>query len=183
MDSIKIVMDRMRQNGDAPALYWQGLEYNYTSFCDMIDNWQKHLAENGINQGTVCGVLSDYSPQTCALFFALMQAGVILVPFTRNIEAEMPAFMEIAGVQFLFRFDTQDKWTLDRFEGAPQADLVLSFREQLSPGLIVFTSGSTGKPKGILHDCERVMRKFVTKREGWRTVLFLMMDHFIHLKI
>jgi acyl-CoA synthetase (AMP-forming)/AMP-acid ligase II len=44
--------------------------------------------------------------------------------------------------------------------------------------LIVFTSGSTGKPKGILHDCERVMRKFVEPRPGWRTVLFLMMDHF-----
>ena len=86
--------------------------------------------------------------------------------------------MKIAGVQFLFRFDAQDKWILDQFESVPQADLVVAFREQLSPGLIVFTSGSTGKPKGILHNCERVMHKFVTKREGWRTVLFLMMDHF-----
>jgi long-chain acyl-CoA synthetase len=43
---------------------------------------------------------------------------------------------------------------------------------------VVFTSGSTGKPKGILHDFERVMRKFVQQRAGWRTVLFLMFDHF-----
>ena len=44
--------------------------------------------------------------------------------------------------------------------------------------MIVFTSGSTGKPKGILHDCERVMRKFVNERQGWRSILFLLMDHF-----
>lgn len=168
----------MRQNENAPALFWQNKEFSYADFFEMIDAWQSRLAEMGINQGSVCGILSDYSPQTCALFFALMQTGAILVPFTRNIEAEMPAFMEIAGVQFLFRFDELDKWSLDQFENIPQADLVVSFREQSSPGLIVFTSGSTGKPKGILHNCERVMRKFVTKREGWRTVLFLMMDHF-----
>jgi acyl-CoA synthetase (AMP-forming)/AMP-acid ligase II len=42
----------------------------------------------------------------------------------------------------------------------------------------VFTSGSTGKPKGILQDCERVMKKFVVERKGWRMILFLMFDHF-----
>jgi acyl-CoA synthetase (AMP-forming)/AMP-acid ligase II len=52
------------------------------------------------------------------------------------------------------------------------------FRQRGTSGLIVFTSGSTGKPKGILHDCERVMRKFLAERQGWRTVLFLLMDHF-----
>jgi len=78
----------------------------------------------------------------------------------------------------LFRFDAQEGWTFTRIEKVPQAELVVSFRARRTPGLIVFTSGSTGKPKGILHDVERVMRKFVPERAGWRTVLFLMLDHF-----
>jgi acyl-coenzyme A synthetase/AMP-(fatty) acid ligase len=45
-------------------------------------------------------------------------------------------------------------------------------------GLVVFTSGSTGKPKAILHDVDRVASKFVQMRRGWRTALFLLMDHF-----
>ena len=178
MHAIETVMSRMRQKDTAPALFWQGEELSYSDLFDLIDAWSDRLATYRIGPGTVCGILGDYSPQTCALFFALMEAKAILVPFTHNVEREMPAFMEIAGVQRLFRFDAADSWTIETFENVPQNELVLSFLERRLPGLIVFTSGSTGKPKGILHDCERVMRKFVVEREGWRTVLFLMMDHF-----
>ena len=38
--------------------------------------------------------------------------------------------------------------------------------------------GINRQAQGILHDCESVMRKFVAERDGWRTVLFLMIDHF-----
>lgn len=178
MHAIETVTARMRQNATAPAVFWQGKEYSYATFLQMIDDWLERLATYRVRQGTVCGILGDYSPHTCALFFALMEARATLVPFTRNVEREMPAFMEIAGVQRLFRFDAADSWTLETFEDVPQNELVLSFLERRMPGLIVFTSGSTGKPKGILHDCERVIRKFVVERRGWRTVLFLMMDHF-----
>jgi acyl-CoA synthetase (AMP-forming)/AMP-acid ligase II len=177
MPAIAAVVARMRRNQPAPAMFWQGKEYSYGALLEMVDAWTERLAACSVGQGTVCGVLGDYSPQTCALFFALMQAKAILVPFSHAAEPEMPAFLPLAGVQCLFRFDAQDQWTVETFADIPQ-DLVLSFRERESPGLIVFTSGSTGKPKGILHDCERVMRKFIEERPGWRTVLFLMMDHF-----
>ena len=178
MESINTVLARMRRQGNAPALFWQGQEYSYAQFGDLIDAWQARLADAGIGPGAVCGVVSDYSPQTCALFFALMQAQAILVPFTRSVEAEMPGFMAVAGAQYLFRFDAQDGWTLAKVENGEVKPLVADFRARHVPGLIVFTSGSTGQPKGILHDIERVMHKFVTERPGWRTILFLMMDHF-----
>lgn len=178
MDSIDMILTRMRQNEDAPAVYWERQEHNYAKFFEMIDTWSERLRTYHIGPGTVCGILGDFSPQVCGLFFALMQSKAILVPFTRAAAAEMHSFMEIAGVQCLFRFDPRDEWSFESPTDVSQNDLVISFRERAVPGLVVFTSGSTGKPKGILHDCERVMRKFVVKREGWRTVLFLMMDHF-----
>ena len=171
-------MARMQKNGQAPALYWQDSEYPYNIFKAQIDAWTNRLASLGISQGAVCGILGDYSPQACTLIFALMRVKAIIVPFTYGIEVEMDSFLEIAGVQFLFRFDEADQWTLETFTSRPQNDLVVSYLSQQEAGLIVFTSGSTGKPKGILHNCERVMRKFVDERPGWRTVLFLMLDHF-----
>jgi len=178
MTAIETVVGRIRQNNSMPALFWHEHEFSYDEFLGMVDSWKDRLATFKIGPGTVCGVLGDYSPQISALFFALMQAKAIIVPFTRQIEHEMPMFMEIAGVQRLFRFDFQDTWSIESFEKVPQNGLVKTFLGRQTAGLIVFTSGSTGKPKGILHDCERVMRKFVAERSGWRTILFLMMDHF-----
>jgi len=178
MQAIETVLTRMRQNQMAPALFWHNTEYSYAQFSAMIDAWSERLPSLGIERGVVCGVLGEYSPNTCALFFALLHARAILVPFSYAAEPEMPAFLTLAGVQKLFRVDADDNWTIDAFTDASPNDLVSSFLNKETPGLIVFTSGSTGKPKGILHDCELVMRKFVVEREGWRTVLFLMIDHF-----
>jgi long-chain acyl-CoA synthetase len=178
MQAIETVLGRMRQNQSASALFWHNTEYSYAEFLMMVDSWSERLTSLEISPGTVCGVLGEYSPQVCALFFALLQARAVLVPFSYAAEPEMPAFLTLAGVQRLFRFDANDNWRLATFVNVAPNDLVTSFLDRETPGLIVFTSGSTGKPKGILHCCESVMRKFVAERNSWRTVLFLMIDHF-----
>jgi acyl-CoA synthetase (AMP-forming)/AMP-acid ligase II len=152
---------------------------SYADFAALIDEWVARLGEHGIGQGAVCAVIGDYSPQTCALFFALMRTRSVAVPFTRVIEQERNGLMQIAGVRWVIDVDERDAFSIVELEQPSEPNAIV---EKLSargrPGLIVFTSGSTGKPKGILHDCERVMQKFATERPGWRTVLFLMMDHF-----
>lgn len=178
MEAIETIIGRMAASGDAPALYWNGREYRYAAFMELVAAWQQRLVADGVGRGTVCGFFGEYSPQVCALIFALMQARAILVPFTAAIDNELPEFMAIAGVEVLYRFAPDDSWTLERVAAPGQNDLIAAFLDRGVPGLVVFTSGSTGKPKGILQDCERVMRKFVTRRESWRTVLFLMLDHF-----
>jgi len=178
LGSIDIVFDRMRQHPGHPALMWRGETITYGMFLNLVGSWESRLAADGIRAGTVCAVLGDYSPQTCACFLALMRVRAIAVPFTRAGEHERERLMELGGVEKLYEFATDDSWTLHDTGKVPTNQLVVSFAQRLVPGLIVFTSGSTGTPKGILHDCERVMRKFVTERRGWRTVLFLLMDHF-----
>jgi hypothetical protein len=145
---------------------------------EMVDAWSIRLSEYNIGRGTVCGFVAEYSPQVSAFIFALMQAKAILVPFTSAIEHELSEFVDIAGVNVLLKFGSDDNWTVERYDVSTRNQLIVSFMERDVPGLIVFTSGSTGKPKGILQDCERVMRKFMNERQGWRTILFLMLDHF-----
>lgn len=178
MKAIETIIERMRANKSAPALYWNGREFTYQEFFYLIERWEIILDERGITKGIVCGFLGEYSPNVCALIFALMKVKAILVPFTPAIQNELDDFLKIAEVKFLFRFDSDDSWTFETIEHSGKNNLVQNFLEREVSGLIVFTSGSTGKPKGILQDCERVMRKFVEERAGWRTVLFLMLDHF-----
>lgn len=176
--ALEIVIDRIRSYGTKPALFWQGNEYTYADFSQMIEAWIDKFEEDGVGRGCVIGYKGDYSPQTCALMFALMKVGAILVPFTSEVTAEMSSFIKIAGVQYLYEFKENDSYTLSYFPENETPLLVKTFLNRQRPGLIVFTSGSTGKPKGILHDCEMVIRKFEKPRQAWRVILFLLMDHF-----
>lgn len=178
MRSIQAVIERMRGKKSETALFWNSKEYSYQDFMQLVDAWSARLPDYGIGRGTVCGFVAEYSPQVCALIFALMQAKAVLVPFTTAIEHELPEFIKIAAVDSLFRFESDDSCTFEKCGNPVPNELTTAFLAREVPGLIVFTSGSTGKPKGILQDCERVMRKFVEPRQGWSTVLFLMLDHF-----
>lgn len=178
MQSIEIIFKRMHEKGRETALIWNGQKFSYRDFLKLVDDWSGRLADSHIGCGTVCGFIGEYSPQVCALIFALMKTKAILVPFTYAVKQELPEFIKIAGVECMFKFTPDDSWSFEECSAPLQNDLTLSFLARDVPGLIVFTSGSTGKPKGILQDCERVMRKFVDERQGWTTVLFLMLDHF-----
>lgn len=178
MDAIDEVILRMRSQGQKPALYWNDAFLSYSELMDMIDIWDAKLDMLGISQGTICAILGDYSPQACSVIFALMKKKAIIVPFTRAIQHEIPVFSQIAGVECMISFNSKDEFSFEKITGLQRPKLVESFLNSNHPGLVVFSSGSTGVPKGILQDCEHVMRKFVTIRPGWRTVLFLLMDHF-----
>jgi long-chain acyl-CoA synthetase len=149
----------------------------YGALLDASDLWVARLRAYDIGRGTVCGYVGDYSPSTIALFVALMRLGAIAVPLTQDAEHELLRFEAIAGLERLIRFDGSDGRISERL-ASPQNPLIEHFRRLGHPGLVVFTSGSTGEPKGILHDLQRVLGKFASERRGWRTLLFLMMDHF-----
>lgn len=178
LNAVEEVVSRMRTSGDATALVWRDSEVSYSALLRKVETWESAFRGIGIGPGTVCAVVSDYSPETIALFFALMRQRSIVVPLLRDAPEPVDRFLDLASAEVVIRIDDQDHWTTEsRQPGAPNA-LLATFREVRSPGLIVFTSGSTGAPKGILHDADRVVRKFLVQRKGWRMVLFLMIDHF-----
>tara|TARA_R110001592_G_scaffold57277_1_gene174178 strand:+ start:55606 stop:56964 length:1359 start_codon:yes stop_codon:yes gene_type:complete len=178
MESIETVTQRMRAQGNQPAVFWRNAWLSYDDLFTLIEEWRQRLHDRNIGHGSVIGLYGDYSPNTIALVYALMEERAVIVPFTRAVERELPGLMKIAGVERLFRFADNDAWSEEVFSSAHRPDLIERFLERDTPGLVVFSSGSSGQPKGILQDCERVMRKFVTPRDSWRTVLFLMIDHF-----
>jgi len=182
LKSLTELLSKMDRRGDQPAIVWKGKEYSYSTLSRGIDAWTSRFAEMGIGQGSACGVLGDYSPKICSMIFALMKAGAIFVPFTQSAAAQIPELSNLAGIETLFRFDESDNWTTEQINLPTQSketgQLIDQFLKRDHPGLVVFTSGSTGRPKGILHDCEMVLQKFSIERPGYRTLLFLLMDHF-----
>lgn len=175
--SVDKLIARMRDRGSADAVISDLGTQTYSDLLDASDRWITDLRGLGVAAGTVCGYVGDHSPDTIALFIALMRLRAIAMPLTRAVEHELPRLAEVAGLERLIRFDRGVATCSDRV-AFPANALIEDFRKVGNPGLVVFTSGSTGRPKGILHDLERVLGKFANERRGWRAILFLMMDHF-----
>lgn len=174
----EIILSRIQGGGDAPALFWNGMEMSYADFWRRIEAWDERLAADGINAGDVAALYGDFSPETSAMMLAAIRRRAIIVPLTGDVDAELGGLLDMAGAAVLYRFSADDQATCECRPAPQTPDLIAKFRERGHPGLVVFTSGSTGKPKGILQDVAQVSRKFITPRKGWRTVLFLLMDHF-----
>ena len=178
-NAVHTIFERMRACGSSPAIACGEKLLTYDEFLNEVESWRSVLRQEKLGTGDIVAIYGDFLPGTAALTFALIVENAIIVPLTAAVEKEAVSFLEISGSRALFRFAPEGSWTLERLSPhAPDNELIVQFRQRHTPGLIVFTSGSSGKPKGILHDVERVMRKFVQPRKGWRTLLFLMMDHF-----
>lgn len=178
MTNIDIIIEKIR-NSSGEAIFWNDKFVSYPQFCSLIDEWIHVFKKEGIRERDICAYYGDYSPGSCALAFALMQNKNILVPLTSTVEKEIAGYSEIAGIDWFIKFDGGDNYSIERVSTYSQKNnLILDFYKCEAPGLIVFTSGSTGKPKGILQNCDRVLKKFIDAKRSFRTILFLMMDHF-----
>lgn len=178
MDAVASYFERLSQFGDAPAVRQDGREHSYRELLARRDEWVRFLGANGVSAGTVCAFVGDFSFDTCGLILALVEVRAIFAPLTPAVKSEVAKFLEIAEAEVVIAQDERGEWTAHETGVRCTNALILSYRREETAGLVVFTSGSTGAPKGILHNCERVLRKFRTVREAHRTVLFLLMDHF-----
>jgi long-chain acyl-CoA synthetase len=179
MESIHQVFNRFKGFNDKEAILWHNETFTYEDLISLTNIWLNRFKEQGIKEKQIVAFYGEYSPQIIGLIYALMLNKNILVPFTPAIENEIEEYSAISGIDHFFSFGKNDEWTHSVIDKYPNKNkLITDFYKKEVPGLIVFTSGSTGKPKGILQDCENVMKKFLNVRDGWRTVLFLMMDHF-----
>jgi acyl-coenzyme A synthetase/AMP-(fatty) acid ligase len=178
MDSIEKIVDGIKNRAKIPSVIYGREVINNQQFIEKIEAWESVLDKNGVGAGTVCAIVGDYTPDTCALIFALMLSKSICVPFSNKNKVEQQELYVISGIEILINFDRQGAWTIQRDFSFDTPKLIEDFRVLKKPGLIVFSSGSTGKPKGILHNCEAVANRFFPARPGWKTLLFLMIDHF-----
>ena len=177
MPAVERFFARLESFGAAPALHWRGEEQSYEQLLESTRRWEDEFKALGIRRGTVVSYIGDYWPAVVSFTLAIIRAGAIAVPYSVGAEREVTRLDELATAELFIRFDADGAWTE---EGRTQRDahpLIERFRSESHPGCIVFSSGSTGEPKAILHDFEKLLKKFEKKRNSYRTLLFLLMDH------
>ena len=168
---------RLRSWGDRPALLWRNESWSFTRLCDGADAWLGDLARRGAKPGDTLAICGDYSPKLCALLLAALQNRNIIVPLASATAPRWNRSMELAQVRFAVRFDSDNSWYLTGFDRDVSHPLLQQLQERGAPGLVLFSSGSTGESKASVLDFEQLLAKFEAPRPGYRTLVFLLLDH------
>ena len=161
-----------------PAIIWNNTFLSYKQLVALYDEAIEFLRKQGIQGGEVVALIGDFTPNTIALMFALIQNKNIIVPFNYNFKESELIKLEIAQVQRIITVNINtDEYQVENKNGNGQHPLYESIRANNHPGLILFTSGTSGEPKGAVHDFSRLLEKFYIPRKSLRTVNFLLFDH------
>ncbi len=178
LSTISVFYERWK-NWSAELAFESSVERcTYGWLLERLSSWGDELGRHQIVAGTSVALHCDYSPESCALFLALIERACIVVPLTGDAARRPAAYHEMAKVEFVFDLQPGRALEVTRIAERSSQELLEKLRQEGAPGLVVFSSGSTGQPKGIVHDMRRVLLKFQSPRKPLKTLVFLHLDHF-----
>ena len=174
---IQYFLNQFEFYGDRAALIWHDNSYSYVHLLERIAHWRGQLTN--IQQGSIVGLESDFSPETVAILFTLIEKNVIVVPLDINHSNKNGKKIEIAQLDYLIKVKDVENIAIDEPTSSEETnnDLYHTIKEREVPGLVLFTSGSSGEPKGAVHDFSKLLTKFTKKRKSLITINFLLFDH------
>jgi acyl-CoA synthetase (AMP-forming)/AMP-acid ligase II len=175
-NNITFLLDYFEEYNHQVAIIWKDQSVTYKYILERIYHWINEF--ESIPENAIVGLEGDFSPETIAILYALIQNNYVVVPFDINHREKNVKKYEIAKIDYIIRVNDENNITIEKFsEAALKYDLYQTLFYNNDPGLVLFTSGSSGTPKAALHNFTLLLNKFKTKRKALKTINFLLFDH------
>jgi acyl-CoA synthetase (AMP-forming)/AMP-acid ligase II len=175
MEVREYYLDLFKSFGNKPAIIHDNSNYTYKDLHTNIEKSVELLRSNGISNGDIVVLVSDYSFEGISLLFALHRLETIIVPITTQNNVEIEERLKIIGFCKIYNARTAQTTTRN---GDKQHSLIQEIIDTNQSGLVLFSSGSSGKPKAMLHNLDLLLSSFVERKEKDLVFLvFLMFDH------
>jgi acyl-CoA synthetase (AMP-forming)/AMP-acid ligase II len=155
-------------------------ESTYKKLIEDSDIYLEMLQKNKILPGLKVAVVGDFTAKTIALIFALFNNANIVIPISAQSNVELKSILDISGCDWFLDFRSNNEILIESLSISNfHAEILYErIRENSSPGLVLFSSGTSGKPKGIVHDVNKVIKKFEKVGKQYTSIPLLMFDHF-----
>lgn len=175
---IKYFFNVFSKNSLKPAITYQNATTTYGELLKLISNWKSQLQAHGIKQGSVVALTGDFSPNTIAIFFALIEISTIIVPLNYHQRKKNEKKQSISNCSLSITIDEEDEvGFIPLSPNKKHHDYYNKLIRDIHPGLVLFTSGTSGEPKAAVHDLLKLLEKYTTPKTSLRTINFLLFDH------
>ena len=170
------LLDRMAQRAQGEALVCRGAPMTYAQLCARIAEWHDTLDRLAVHPGEVVAIGGPGTAEAAALLLALAVHGRVAAPLPAGGE-DPRRWLEVAHAAAVAEPGRSGEWAWERLDPGNRPPLLRRLGERHSGGVVVFSSGTTGRPKAGLFDFATLCERYRAPRRGWRTLLFLQLDH------
>ena len=172
---IDFLLDRFNEELNETAIISDEKKYNYGNILDEYKHWIKVLDEHKVKEQSIVAIYADFTIESIALMFALIENNSIIVPISPSIKT-VNKFLEISESEYLIDIDNKRTEIRELGNGGNNS-LLRELKQKGHPGLVLFSSGTTGDPKAAIHDMVPLLEKFKVTKKALTTIAFLLFDH------
>ena len=147
-------------------------DISYTQLIEQINMYRNILSEKYPEAKTII-LYGDYDLRSISILWASLMDNRIVMPITSTSMQSMElinlidADLEIYSKEMKYCYHPNNKKKV----------IIREMLELNKSGLILLSSGTTGVPKAVLHDSDKLLKKYIYSKKRYTTIGLMLFDH------
>ena len=147
-------------------------DISYTQLIEQINMYRNILSEKYPEAKTII-LYGDYDLRSISILWASLMDNRIVMPITSTSMQSMElinlidADLEIYSKEMKYCYHPNNKKKI----------IIREMLDINQSGLIILSSGTTGIPKAVLHDSDKLLKKYIYSKKRYTTIGLMLFDH------
>ena len=147
-------------------------DISYTQLIEQINIYRNMLSEKYPEAKTII-LYGDYDLRSISILWASLMDNRIVMPITSTLTQSLElvnlidADLEIYSKEMKYCYHPNNKKKI----------IIREMLDINQSGLILLSSGTTGIPKAVLHDSDKLLKKYIYSKKRYTTIGLMLFDH------